>query len=565
MRADAILLTEATVRLHKGHKVGKYVIQGEIGRGGMAVVYKAYDPHLERHVALKVLHPELAINREFVQRFIQEARAAAALDHPNIVTIYDVGHEGDLRYIAMAYISPGQTVKDVIIAQGTLPPRRVIHIIRQLAAALDYAHSKGMIHRDVKPGNVLLDLDDRTILSDFGIVHAAALTRLTRAGTIIGTVQYMSPEQAKGEKIDARSDIYSLGIVAYEMLSGRVPFMAETDAAILHAHVYEEPPSLRAFAPGLPAAADRVIRQALAKSPGQRYRSATAFARALEVALAEEATMLAPPRPVGRPTGRSSATMWVLLGGSGVLLFALLLIMTRTPDPPPPPTPLPPPTGTRRVVMAVTETPTVTPEPTRTEIPLTATPAPTRTRTPTGIPTPTKTRTVPPATPTPVRPYVLVLEDTLLSESSGSSATVGPVYGGEQVRIWDSEYWGTALWYRVCCTGESLGWIKAEALGAVRQPTGETTTPLPTRMVRTVSVVVSRANTREGPGTHYDRIESVRKGDKLKVWGRDRSKTWCFVTLPNGEYAWIDKEMVSLGSADMHSLPEAKSDVLELR
>lgn len=273
--------------------------------------------------------------------------------------------------------------------------------------------------------------------------------------------------------------------------------------------------------------------------------------------------MLAPPRLVGRPTGRSSATMWVLLGGGAVLLVALLLIMTRTPGPPPPPISLPSTTEMPTVVIVIAETPAPAPEPTRRESPLTATPTQTRTKTATDTPTPTRTRIGPTATPTPVRPYALVLEDTLLRESPGSAATVGPVYGGQQVRIWDSEYWGTALRYRVCCTGESLGWIKAEALGAVRQPAGETPTPLPTRVVRTVSVVVSRANTREGPGTHYDRIESVRKGDKLKVWGRDRSKKWCFVTLPNGEYAWINKDMVSLGSADMRNLPEVESDILK--
>lgn len=206
-----------------GRTLGNYQILEEIGRGGMAIVYKAVQPSLQRHVAIKVLPPQFTFDTIFVQRFQREAVAAGRLKHPNIVTIYDVGEQGGIYYIVMEYLE-GVILAELIRQQGPLPLQRVAHIAQQVASALDYAHGQGFIHRDIKPGNVIVGPGDHATLTDFGIVKAAEGTTLTRTGMMIGTPQYMSPEQIQGREIDYRADIYSLGIVCYEMLTGRVPF-----------------------------------------------------------------------------------------------------------------------------------------------------------------------------------------------------------------------------------------------------------------------------------------------------------------------------------------------------
>ena len=275
-----------------GQTLAQYQILGEIGRGGMAVVYRAYQPTLERYVAIKVLPQQFTFDREFVERFLREARAAAKLNHPNIVTIHDVGHADGIYYIVMEYLE-GPSLTDLLRQQRALLSQQAAQIVAQVASALDYAHGQGFVHRDVKPGNILLGAGDVAKLTDFGIVKAAEGTRLTQTGTLLGTPEYMSPEQAKGLEVDHRSDIYSLGVVAYEMLTGRVPFSGDT-MAVLHAHVYEQP-DLRS----LPAGVQGVLGKVLAKDPRQRYGSATAFAQALERAMAG-----VPGRkwPVGPPT-----------------------------------------------------------------------------------------------------------------------------------------------------------------------------------------------------------------------------------------------------------------------
>ncbi len=269
-----------------GRTIGQYQILDEIGRGGMAVVYKAWQPSLNRYVALKVLPPQFTFDREFVERFLREAQAAAGLRHPNIVVIYDVGRQDDTFYIVMEYLE-GRTLKQLIEEEGPLPPARVGHIVAQVAAALDYAHQRGFVHRDVKPANIFVGPDDRVTLTDFGIAKAAWNTHLTRTGMLIGTPEYMSPEQARGEEVDARTDLYSLGIVAYEMLTGRVPFGGTTPHAVLHQQIYEPPPPLRSLRPGSSPAVDEILNKALAKQPADRYVTAGDFARALDRVVAQ--------------------------------------------------------------------------------------------------------------------------------------------------------------------------------------------------------------------------------------------------------------------------------------
>ena len=228
-----------------GKTLGNYQIMEELGRGGMAVVYKAYQRSLNRYVALKVLPPQLGFDRQFVERFQREARAAAGLQHPNIVVVYDVGHEEGVHYIVMEYLE-GRTLKAVIDYESPMPPRRVHGIVNQIGAALDYAHQRGFVHRDVKPSNVFVGEGDRVTLTDFGIAKAASeAQQLTRTGMLMGTPEYMSPEQASGAKVDHRTDLYALGVVLYQMVVGQAPFQGTTPHATLHAVIYEAPPPPR--------------------------------------------------------------------------------------------------------------------------------------------------------------------------------------------------------------------------------------------------------------------------------------------------------------------------------
>ena len=278
-----------------GRRLGKYEIQAEIGRGGMGTVYLAYDPLLDRRVAVKVLAPHLVWEEGFVERFLREARAAARLKHPNIVTIYDVGQEVNYYYIVMEYVE-GQTLSQVIKKRAALPPAEVVALLRPLADALDYAHRQGLVHRDMKPANIMVATGgDRTpngrasqvTLTDFGIARAAEETRLTTTGTVVGTPEYMSPEQARGEHVDRLTDLYSLAVVAYEMLGGQTPFSGTTPQGVLYKHVFEPPPPVCRLQPGLPAGVEPVLARGLAKDPAERYPTATAFVEALAGASAQ--------------------------------------------------------------------------------------------------------------------------------------------------------------------------------------------------------------------------------------------------------------------------------------
>ena len=231
-----------------GEQVDNYLVQAHIARGGMADVYLAYEASLRREVVLKTLLPELASHEEIATRFRREAQATAALNHPNIIQIYSTGTTPDGRsYLAMQYIKGG-SLHDRLVEIGqqgrVLPTSPALSIVRQIADALDTAHRHKIIHRDLKPSNILLHSDDRPVLTDLGIAVITTATRLTQTGTILGTPHYMSPEQANGEDVDERSDIYSLGVILYELLSGRVPFDADSALAILHQHVYTAPPAI---------------------------------------------------------------------------------------------------------------------------------------------------------------------------------------------------------------------------------------------------------------------------------------------------------------------------------
>lgn len=248
----------------------------------MATVYRAHDTVLNRAVAIKVLDPALSIDPKAVERFKREAVTAANLEHPNIVRVYDVQQEGNLHYIAMRYVQ-GTTLRDVLQDNGPLALETAVNVVLPVAQALHYAHKHGVIHRDVKPGNILVEPDGSVVLSDFGIARAAsAQAGLTATGLVMGTADYLSPEQISGRPAESRSDIYSLGVVLYEMLTGVTPFAGENTASILYRQVHDAPPPLRSMNPRLPQELQPIIDRALAKNPSLRYSDALDLARDLE-------------------------------------------------------------------------------------------------------------------------------------------------------------------------------------------------------------------------------------------------------------------------------------------
>lgn len=255
----------------------RYEIQREIGRGGMAQVYLALDTRLGRKVALKILAPQLGFDAEFVRRFEREARVAAGLSHPAIVTVYDSDEHNGLLYITMEYID-GRSLHSILKEHGALGIGYAVSILTPLGQALDYAHRQGAVHRDVKPHNVLVATDGRVLLADFGIVQPLDATgeRLTRTGIFMGTPEYVSPEQLEARHVDGGSDLYSLGIVGYEILTGRVPFSGSTPQLIL-AHTQTPPPPLRQMVPSLPPELESVFERVLAKNPRERYQSGEEF------------------------------------------------------------------------------------------------------------------------------------------------------------------------------------------------------------------------------------------------------------------------------------------------
>jgi serine/threonine-protein kinase len=273
----------------------RYRVLGPLGSGGMADVYLADDTHLGRRVAVKVMHERFAQDPQFISRFEREASAAAGLQHKNVVGVYDRGAFGNTRYIVMEFID-GRTLKDMIRQQGAMQPLQAIAIAEQVLAAAGFAHQRGVIHRDLKPANVIVDHEGNAKVADFGIAHQGA-SDVTQAGVMLGTAQYVSPEQAQGHPPQAASDLYSVGVMLFEMLTGQVPFAGESSMAIALKHINEQPPIPSQVNPASPQPLDAVVMQALNKDPNLRFRSAAEFAAALAQARAV-ITGQAPPTAV---------------------------------------------------------------------------------------------------------------------------------------------------------------------------------------------------------------------------------------------------------------------------
>lgn len=446
-----------------GKAFGPYKVLEKIGEGGMAVVYRGVQESLDRSVAIKVLRTELSADQEFIARFRQEALAVAQLSHPNILHVYDAGFAHGVYYIVMAYVDGG-SLKD-LIAQGPVEPGFACSIAAPLAEALDHAHQRGLVHRDVKPSNILLTRDGRPLLTDFGIARLLDEgQRLTRTGTSIGTPEYMAPEQAQGQQVDGRTDIYALGIVLYEMLAGWVPFSAQTPVATLYKHVNEPAPPLQQVNISVQDWLGAVVGKALAKRPVDRFQRAKEMAEALRQQR-EPAAVAAPPpsrdqdqgaatQVAGAATAERAAPARrklnltpILMGVLGVALVAALVVggvslfgggsdgnggaptlpptvtlALRGEETQPPvgattsapaavtPTPMATPSATVSPTRTATDARTQTPTRTRTPSPTpTRTPSRTPSRTPTSVPStntpvPTPTNTQPAPTSTPVPP-----------------------------------------------------------------------------------------------------------------------------------------------------------------
>jgi len=268
-----------------GRELGGYRIVEQLGRGGTSVVYRAEHVRLGRTAALKLLSPGLG-EADFSDRFLRESRLAASLDHPSIVPVYDAGEEDGLLYIAMACVE-GTDLRTLIQQEGALPLRRALFILGQIASALDAAHARGLVHRDVKPANILVAPEDRAYLSDFGAVKELASAGMTRTGAFVGTIEYCAPEQIEGGEVDARTDVYALACVLFETLTGAPPFHRPSEVAVLNAHLHAPPPRLAKAAPGLPSGLEHVISKALSKSPLDRYASPGELIAAARAAAAD--------------------------------------------------------------------------------------------------------------------------------------------------------------------------------------------------------------------------------------------------------------------------------------
>jgi serine/threonine-protein kinase len=498
-----------------GQHLGKYEIQSELGRGGMGVVYRGYDAALRRSVAIKVLPTQLTYDAQFVQRFQQEAILAASLRHPNIVTIYDVGQQAGIYYIVMEYLE-GATLEALLTRQGPMPAAQAGRILRQVADALDYAHRAGVIHRDVKPANIMIGPDGRATLMDFGLVRAAEGTNLTRTGTYLGTPEYMSPEQALGKPVDGASDTYSLGIVFYKVLCGKVPFSRSTPLGVTYAHVNEPPPPLRKVRAEISPAIEAVITKALAKQPADRYRTATLLADDFMAAAGAAPVALRTPiptPPATRPDAAGEQEQTVLVGRSGqaaprrmplvlvgvlaalgVIVAGLIIVALTTGK-----------RGAEPSLSAPTHTPAGPAA--------TSTLAATRTGGAAGA--------MPTATPT-----------ALMSRTATPRASVQPT-----------------------STTAAVPMPAPPTATVAAAPTSSPpTTARPTAQARVASDTV---NLRTGPGTTYGVAGQARQGDSLLISARNSDSSWWQVCCVKDQPVWVAAQMVTV-EGDIGGVPVAE-------
>src|SRR6266702_1039877 len=308
---------------------GRYEILAILGQGGMGAVYKARDNELDRLVALKVIRPELTTNPEMLRRFKQELILARQITHRNVVRIFDLGQADGFKFITMEYLE-GQDLRGVLKEKGKLPPQEAARIILQICRALEVAHGEGVVHRDLKPQNIMLDANGRAYVMDFGIARSAYLPGMTQTGALIGTPEYMSPEQGKGEKLDERSDLFSIGVICYELLTGQSPFYSETPLATLWKRMQEKAKPLCEVDPSIPKPLSDIVAKAMEIEPAERYASAAEMAQQLEIWLGPSAgtSVIYVPAPRRTPYWK-----WVSAGVAVLLVAAGLAFRFVNPKP----------------------------------------------------------------------------------------------------------------------------------------------------------------------------------------------------------------------------------------
>ena len=528
----------------------RYRILRLLGRGGMADVYLAQDERRQVQVAIKVLREDLAEDPDFLRRFAREARALAQLDHPNIVRFYSFEQDGLVAFMVMDYVD-GVTLRRLLAErQGPLRLEEVTSILQQVGAALHYAHGKGIIHRDLKPGNIMLQRDGKVLLTDFGIAKLMESATMTAAG--IGTPAYMSPEQILNQGVDQRTDIYSLGVMAYQMATGRRPFTGEergltesgTGSRMREAHLRLAPPQPTTLNPALPVEAGHVIMRALAKRPEDRWPDVMSMVRAWEravgvqsrapvVTLGRENLSPTPTPPTGPPISPASPSpvlseptppstggkrIWPVLAGVGVVVVAALLglwlLLPRASDEPPVAgAPVPPPTSSPMVQTT---------------------------------PLPTAMKVEAPTTD------VAGTAQALAATYAAATAEVKETMAAE------AEVRARATMTAVATTATS----QAQSTESVELPVEVTETPPPSSPVPlspVIGVTAPMVNLRLGPGTNYPRVGRVLKGQIFTVIARDHSGSWAQISI-NGKDAWIinDARWTSL-SGDLDSIPVAKA------
>lgn len=451
-----------------GRTVAGYEIMEAIGRGDAGVVYKAYRASLQLHVALKVLAGSSAQDPAAVARFHRQARSTARLRHPNIVPIHQIGQEGGLHYVAMDYIE-GPSLAGRLHAEGPLSPREALAIVAQVGAALDFAHAEGVLHGKLKPANILLAPDGRAVLADFSAPEPDGT-----GGGPLAPPRYASPEQAQHDALDARSDLYSLGVVLYEMLTGRPPFVGDEPESVLQSHLAEPPPRPSHLNESLAPSLDEVLLRALHKSPGRRYQSAADLGRALASAIGEPYPGAS--RPSTFPAGILGGGRW--LAGIGlvlVLAFGGAGILAGYGRPAVTPTSPATAATTATPVPSPTLTATATPSPTPTAT-VTATPVPTQT--PTALPTPAPTETAVPPTAAPTR--AAIPTPTLLAGPALMEPADGAGLGGEAIAFrwsWEralgaGEHFDLRVW-RAGQPHLGIAWVQDTTYSTRGLPGGE--------------------------------------------------------------------------------------------
>jgi len=542
-----------------GTRLGPYEILEEIGQGGMATVYRAYHPSMDRDVAVKVIHLAIATNALSRQRFEREARLIAKLEHPHLLPVYDYNGAHNPPYIVMRYLEGG-TLKDVITAYGALPLLDAAHLTRQIASALDYAHRQGVIHRDIKPNNILIDQDGNAFLMDFGIARMTERSEgLTQTGFAVGTPSYMSPEQGMGEpNITPQADIYSLGVMVFQMASGQLPFTAETPMGIVLRHIHDAVPKASAFNPRLPPAFDLLIAKAMAKKPEDRFQTATEFA--------EELTAIANETEPARPSllrRAAQANIEALRRrrqdkrASQEMTFSGLparqdLSPTQTSSLEDTPTLLTP-TDQRAIPPLTRQT---APPPVE-EMPITTPPL-----TPSAAPAPSGGRRTTMIALIGAALALAVIAVAVIgqigergaAEQTQTAAALAAIDATETAGV-PSPTAASSPTLEIGVTPTEISAASAEATDAPAEtatsapsvtPTA-THTPTPT-LTGTPATPIARALRplilRAGPGLDYARVGELSGNQEVTIIGTTEDGSWFQVRLPNGESAWLASSFV---------------------